>query len=321
MISLCTANFNKWSYIEDFLDSIKKYESDYVSEIVIVDDCSTDDSCNIIKKRSKKNPEIYIKLIKNKKNKWPWPSYDVSVRNAKNDFIMIMDSDDFIIESSLADKLSYLKNNAECSIVYGNGKMYDEYANIYTTNSLNDVFFNSIFVKSISSIKEYFQTAVSNLYVPWCLVYKSFLIDKIWWFDHTLKSNDWVLNIKIFKFIKKKNQVWYCDIPCFAYRIWDTNISKKYNNMEKLMTDVANVYSDWNNKKILLSNIYFTICMNALKNNDKKISLFYYRISLQYDFSTKKLIVFLIGFLMPFFIINSFLIRKLSQKIYMIVTS
>jgi hypothetical protein len=79
---------------------------------------------------------------------------------------MIMDSDDFIISSSLENKLFYLQNNPDCCIVYGNGKMYDDKNNVYITDSLNDTFFNSIFTKPLSLIKEYFETAVSNLYVP-----------------------------------------------------------------------------------------------------------------------------------------------------------
>jgi hypothetical protein len=79
---------------------------------------------------------------------------------------MIMDSDDFIISSSLEEKVLYLQKNLDCCIVYGNGKMYDDNNDVYITNSLNDTFFNSIFTKPLSEIKEYFETSVSNLYVP-----------------------------------------------------------------------------------------------------------------------------------------------------------
>lgn len=321
MISLCTANYNKWPYLKTFLDSIKQYESEYVSEIVIVDDCSTDDSCEIIQKRSKINPDISINLIKNTINQWPWPSYDISVRHAKNDFIMIMDSDDFIISSSLEEKVLYLQKNLDCCIVYGNGKMYDDNNDVYITNSLNDTFFNSIFTKPLSEIKEYFETSVSNLYVPWCLIRKSFLLDTIWWFDHAVRSNDRVLNIKIFRIISKKNQIWYSNIPCFAYRIWDSNISKRYDDMEKLMLDVADKYWEVNNKAILISNIYFTIAMNALKNWDRRISFWYYKKSFRYNISIKKIIAFLIAFSIPYSVIQSHIIKKYAQKIYMFITS
>ena len=320
MISLCTANFNKWIYLEKFLDSIKRYEIEYISEIVIVDDCSTDDSCEVIEKRINRNKNIKVKLIKNEINKGPGPSYNISVRKTTNDFIMIMDSDDFIIESSLYHKFNYLNENNECQIIYGNGKMYSCKDKIYITSSLNDTFFSTIFSQSLSIIKKYFQTSVSSLYVPWCLIRKSFLIDIIWWFDDRIKSNDRILNIKIFNYINSKKQIWYCSIPCFAYRIWDTNISNRYQYMEDLMLEVVNKYWEINNQKTLLSNIYFTIAMNALKNWDKKISFFYYKKSIKHNFSFKKLITFWMWFFIPYFIINSFIVRKYAQKIYMIVT-
>lgn len=321
MISICTANFNKWPYLVDFLNSIKKYESEYVSEIVIVDDFSTDDSCEIIKKRSKENSTIHIKLIENTINKWPWPSYDISVRNASNEFIMIMDSDDFIIASSLAQKIDYFKNNSNCRIVYGNGKIYDDKNNVFMTDSLNDSFFTTTFSGPLSAIKRYFETSVSNLYVPWCLICKKFLIDDVWWFDHTLKSNDRVLNIKIFSTINTKEQIWYCDIPCFAYRIWDSNISRRYSEMKKLMVDVARKYWSHDNKKTLLSNIYFTIAMNALRNGDKQVSFWYFKKSFKHGSTTRKTASYIIAFLVPSWVIKSSLVRRYAQKIYLIVTS
>ena len=131
-----------------------------------MDDCSTDNSCEVIEQRRQNNKKFSVKLIKNEINKGPGPSYDTSVRNATHDFIMIMDSDDFIIESSIPQKLDYLNNHKECEVVYGNGRMYNDKKKLYTTDSLNDTFFNSIFSQSLPAIKKYFQTSVSNLYVP-----------------------------------------------------------------------------------------------------------------------------------------------------------
>ncbi len=321
MISICTANFNKWPYLEEFLDSIIKYELKYISEIVIVDDFSTDNSCKVIEQRANKNKYIWVKLIKNEINKGPGPSYNISVRNADNELIMIMDSDDFIIASSLDQKINYLNENKECKIIYGNGRMYNDKKKLYTTSSLNDTFFNSIFSQQLFLIKEYFQTSISNLYVPWCIIRRSFLVDIIWWFDDTIKSNDRVLNIKIFNYITNKNQIWYCSIPCFAYRIWDNGISGRYQYMEILMLEVAYKYCSPIYKKTLISNIFFTISMNAIKNWNKKIWLSYFIKSIQYKIWIKKVLWFIVPFLLPYWIINSQFFKEKWQRIYMFLTS
>lgn len=48
LISFCIANYNKAAFIEQCLDSILFIETYPNKEIVIVDDCSTDNSIEII---------------------------------------------------------------------------------------------------------------------------------------------------------------------------------------------------------------------------------------------------------------------------------
>jgi glycosyltransferase involved in cell wall biosynthesis len=49
LVSICIANYNKAPYIKQCLDSILSVETYPNREIIIVDDCSTDDSISIIK--------------------------------------------------------------------------------------------------------------------------------------------------------------------------------------------------------------------------------------------------------------------------------
>lgn len=319
MISLCTANYNKWKYIINFLDSLKKYESEYISEVVIVDDCSTDNSCALILERANNNKNFIVKLLSNSSNLWPWPSYNNSINNASWDYIMILDSDDFLISSSLKQKLQYFSSQPNCKIVYWNGKMYNQKKRKFTTDSLNDTFFNTVFSNKLQNIKEYFITNVSNLYVPWALIKKSFL-KEIWWFDSEVKSNDWVLNIKIFNFIKNKEEVWYYNIPCFWYRIWEENITNNYTKMEEIMIEVANKYATKKRKKKLMANIYYTISMNAMKVWNKKIAYKYFNKSLNFELNFKKTLWFWIAYLLPCAILNSDILKKNTQKIYIYLT-
>lgn len=64
-------------------------EIQIVSEIIVVDDCSTDNSLDLINKLYLNN----LKIIKNKKNKGQSYSIFKGVTFAKNKIIMIMDSD------------------------------------------------------------------------------------------------------------------------------------------------------------------------------------------------------------------------------------
>lgn len=320
MISLCTANFNKWPYLTHFLNSIIEFEATYISEIIIVDDCSTDNSGEIITERKKNNSSISVLLLKNEKNLWPWPSYDKAVRAASNEFIMLIDSDDFLIASSIEQKLEIFKANPTCNIVYWDGRMYDDKTHAYTTESLNTTFLMTIFPHSLAYIKEYFSTQVSNLYLPWALIKKDFLLNTIGWFDPTSKSNDRIVNIKIFSLLSNKNEIWYCAIPCFAYRIWNSNISHRYEEMELLMSDVAEKYIPHEKKSQMYANIFFTLALHALRNWSRRIAYQYLKKSLQKELSIKKMGWFIVLYCIPTKILNSPTIKRYAQKVYWFLT-
>ena len=64
-------------------------------EIILVDDCSTDNSTNIINQLMLEDKRI--KLIKNKENKGILYSRSIGALNAKGKYVMALDNDDFFI--------------------------------------------------------------------------------------------------------------------------------------------------------------------------------------------------------------------------------
>lgn len=319
MITLCTTNFNKEKYLDQFFNSIIKYESNFISEIVIVDDNSTDNSVEIITEWIHKNI-IPIKLIQNSSNKWPAIWYQTAVTNAANQYITFLDSDDFLINSSLGKKLQYFQENNNYKIVYWDGQKYIETENKYLKDSLNNVFFETVFKRPLNEIKDYFHTNISNLYVPWSLIKKDYLMS-IGWFDTELRSNDWVLNIRIFDNIETKWDIWYSNIPSFAYRISNTNLSNRYKDMEALMVWVANKYSYNKQKEELLENIYFTLFLQCIRNWDKSIAKQYSKKIFKIKRNIKKKIIVLFCLLIPKKIIQSSIIQKRAQKLYALFSS
>ena len=94
-ISFIATCFNKEKFIEDCLLSIKNqaYEN---KEIIVVDDCSTDNSAEIIEKFRENCSEIPVKIIKNKKNKGQLSSFLEGVKIAEGEFVTLTDGDDVL---------------------------------------------------------------------------------------------------------------------------------------------------------------------------------------------------------------------------------
>lgn len=95
-ISVCMASYNGAKYIEKQIESILD-QLRLGDELIIVDDCSTDDTVSIIKKFN----SDYIKLFKNEKNIGYVRNFEKALGLAKNKYICLADQDDVWIDGRL----------------------------------------------------------------------------------------------------------------------------------------------------------------------------------------------------------------------------
>jgi teichuronic acid biosynthesis glycosyltransferase TuaG len=125
-ISICIAAYNVESYISECLLSIFQFEKTIQKEIIIVDDCSNDNTVKIVRFMIKKYGEENIILIENNQNLGPAGSYNMAVKHAHGKYITFLDSDDFLIASGLSKKVEILENNRELQLIYGNGVFFEK---------------------------------------------------------------------------------------------------------------------------------------------------------------------------------------------------
>lgn len=98
-ISIISPIYNKERYILRFLKSIQYQNFDDL-EIVFVDDCSIDNSVDIIERYQKDDERIV--LVKNNKNKGTFISRNIGVLKSRGKYIMISDSDDILSKNILS---------------------------------------------------------------------------------------------------------------------------------------------------------------------------------------------------------------------------
>lgn len=95
IVSFVVTSFNYEKYILKTLESIKAQTyKDF--EIIIVDDCSTDNSCEIIENFISYNQDLKITLIKNKENIGQLASMINGLKEVKGQFVSFIDSDDIL---------------------------------------------------------------------------------------------------------------------------------------------------------------------------------------------------------------------------------
>ena len=105
-VSIISPIFNSERYLFRFLRNIQ-YQNFEDIEIILVDDCSKDNTIKMIKEFQKKDKRLII--LKNKKNKGTFISRNIGVQFSKAKYVIIPDPDDFISKNILNICYKYSK--------------------------------------------------------------------------------------------------------------------------------------------------------------------------------------------------------------------
>lgn len=108
LVSIITPNWNCAKFVRDTIKSVQNQT--YTNwEMIIVDDCSTDESETIIK--SFLTEDNRIKFIRNEKNSGAAISRNYALREAKGKWIAFLDSDDLWTPDKLEKQLKFMVEN------------------------------------------------------------------------------------------------------------------------------------------------------------------------------------------------------------------
>lgn len=136
MISIAMTTYNGESYIKEQIESILSQSySNY--EIIICDDCSSDNTIQILKKYEKNDSRI--KLYQNKKNLGFVKNFEQAINLCKYEFIALSDQDDVWEVNHLEILLNNIQNH---SMACGNARIMnsDSIISKYTLSEKDSFF-------------------------------------------------------------------------------------------------------------------------------------------------------------------------------------
>jgi glycosyltransferase involved in cell wall biosynthesis len=143
-ISIIMAVYNGEDYIELAIDSVlSQGYTDY--EFIIVDDCSTDRTPDIILSVQ----DSRIQYTRNRKNLGQTPSLNIGLKLAKGRYIARIDADDIYLPGKLQKQFNFMEKNNNVVVCGTNGLKIDTNAEIIGTfrvpHRSKDIFFNIFF--------------------------------------------------------------------------------------------------------------------------------------------------------------------------------
>ncbi len=111
-LSVIILNYNVRFFLELSVLSVQKALSSIDSEIIVVDNNSSDDSCAMMKQRFPG-----VKLIKNKENSGFPKGNNIGVSQAKGEYICILNPDTVVAEDTFVKILAFAEKQKELGIV------------------------------------------------------------------------------------------------------------------------------------------------------------------------------------------------------------
>ncbi|MEF9919501.1 glycosyltransferase family 2 protein [Anaerorhabdus sp.] len=266
-LSIIIPCFNSEKYIGNLMKSIMK-ELNSDSEVIIIDDGSTDDTSRIIESYS--CDKVIIMHIE---NLGVSNARNLGIEHARGDYVCFLDSDDFVEEKYIQRILSNIEQKPDI-ILFGCVSLYNENNLIYTLPNYNGKF------EVIKNDAKFFNYNLLNS--PCNKVYKrSILMENNIKFDVNLSiSEDFRFNLIVFRFVE--NCLCIRDLH-YQYNCMNENslTKKSYNKLaiiEKENINLLRYLVDINNKET--ESYFFQYMINSiiyvLRRNIENNELSYY---------------------------------------------
>ncbi len=202
LVSIIMPSYNTGKYIKETVESV--INQTYINwELLIVDDCSVDNTDEVIKEFKDKR----IKFFKNEKNSGAAISRNKALREAKGKWIAFLDSDDIWEKEKLEKQINFMKKN-NYDFTYTDYQEIDE-----NSNPLN---------KIVTGPKKITKVGMYNYCWPGCLTVM-YNTDKVGLIqiENLPKNNDYAMWLKAIK----KSNCYLLNESLSRYRIRSGSIS------------------------------------------------------------------------------------------------
>jgi glycosyltransferase involved in cell wall biosynthesis len=212
-VSFVITNYNYGRYVAGAIDSLLA-QSMRELEIVVIDDCSTDGSRDILRRYA---DEPRVRLVMHERNRGHIQSYNEGIGLARGEFIGLFDADDLCIRSdAVARQVAVFDAAPDAGLVYSAHTYIDE----------DGVTFREFKPWAADYVRdglvEFGDLAFRNYVSHTGTLIRRGAHERLGTYDSTLPhSGDWELWLRI----ATAYQIGYIAEPLYAYRLHGRNMS------------------------------------------------------------------------------------------------
>lgn len=257
LVSILLLSYNHEEFIEDSIKSVFALTSiDYDVELRIIDDGSTDKTQDIINNlHSNSSIPMYVKFKKHAGITAISKNFNELIFDAKGEYITFLASDDLLLKEDFFTRLDLLRNNNNLQLIYSNG--IDVENGVMTKEVITNDMLRILESNDAKEVYKYLISTVPTLYIQALIVRRAFLRN-VGGFDEDLIADDWVLNIKMFKYLyESSGHYYFINKIAFLRNIHSSNTSSNSSDQLRRILQVVNKYFEEKNKKSFMSSLFW----------------------------------------------------------------
>lgn len=219
LLSIVIPVYNVEKYIKDCLESIPSSCADKI-EIILVDDCSKDNSLKIIDEFYAEHPGFKKTIIKLPENRGAGNARNTGIKVATGKYFLCIDSDDYLSTNSLEQILPIISAN-DRDIFIGKTLILNNNKELHDERNYNESFNKLELSQALDHIADNFIVSIptyifkrslitlNNLYIP------EF---------HAHEDDAWVPFV-----IKEAKSFMYIDLEWYIYRRRENSLSTTFS--------------------------------------------------------------------------------------------
>lgn len=257
LVSVPVITYNSSAYILDGLESIKAQTYKNI-ELIISDDCSTDNTVEICRQWLEENKDRFVRtlLVTSDKNTGVAGNCNRSVAPCQGEWIKGLSGDDRFLPHTIQRYVDFVLKHPEADICAAKLKLFGEDQFLLADA---ERFYESICYTNLKKDLHHQQTTIlKTLFVPGpCLFYKKKLWSEIGGFDEKYQfCEEYPFSLRV---LYNENQIFFLNEELYGYHIRSNSLCREKKGLNyRVQRDLDNYTLDERIPLLISEKKYFT---------------------------------------------------------------
>lgn len=240
-VSIVTPNYNGEKFLKNYFNSLNE-DCEYIGEVIIIDNGSSDNSLDYIKSNSFNFP---IKLIENKENLGFAPAVNQGISEAQYEYIFSLNNDTEVKKGCIEELIKIISSNENIFSVqakmlqYNNKNLIDDAGDEYNLLAWSKKIGENQKSSNFNEVSQIFSSCAG------AAMYKKSLLDEIGYFDSNFFAYTEDIDLSLRAHING-----YKNFSCpyaIVYHIGSANSGSRYNEFKVKLSARNNIWVVYKN--------------------------------------------------------------------------